>query len=155
MRWCLPNCVQVLGLWTVLCLGQMAVAASFPRDVPLVSISVSTRAIKLDSAWSLGMYKSETALDVHVTANCPHEVGVSFNGFVHRHGFRIRRDDISVFVNGAQVGSRVVSVVASTRATPASGVNVGIDLGFAVRNLQAYPAGRYRGVVAFQIMATP
>jgi len=82
-------------------------------------------------------------------------VGVSFAGFANRNGFRIRREDVFVFVNGVQVGSSVVSVVSSTQATPANGVNVPIDLGFAVRNMQTYPAGRYHGVVALQVMATP
>ena len=155
MRWYLPKGVLVLGSLAVLCFGQTAVAVSVPRAVPVVSISVSVRAIKLDSAWSLGMYKSETTLDVRVVANCPHEVGVSFEGFANRNGFRIRRDDMSVFVNGVQIGPSVVSVAASTQATPASGVDVPIDFGFAVRNMQTYPAGRYYGVVAFQVMATP
>ena len=155
MQWYLPNGVLVTGLLAVLCFGQTAVAVSSSVDAPVVGISVSVRAIKLDSAGSLGIYKSETTLDVHVVANCPHEVGISFAGFANRDGFRIRRDDVSVFVNGVQVGPRVVSVASSTRATPASGVNVPIDLGFAVRNMQTYPAGRYHGVVALQVMATP
>ncbi|MCH8217643.1 MAG: hypothetical protein IH892_12840 [Planctomycetes bacterium] len=155
MRWYLPNGVLVIGFWAVLCFGQTTVAMSFPLGAPAVAISVSVRSIKLDSAWSLGMYRSETTLDVHVLANGPHEVGISFEGFANRNGFRIRREDVSVVVNGVQVGPRPVSVTASTQATPASGVHVPIDLGFAVRNMQTYPAGRYYGVVAFQVMATP
>lgn len=155
MRWHFPNGVLVIGLLAVFGFGETAVAVSFPGDVPVVGISVSTRAIKLDSAWSLGVYKSETTLDVHVVANCPYDVGVTFAGFADRNGFRIHQDDIAVFVNGVQVGRRAVSVAASAQATPASGVIVPIDLGFAVRNMQTYPAGRYHGVVTLQVMATP
>ena len=155
MRWYVPNGVLVIGFMAVLCFGQTTLAMPFRGAAPAVAISVNARSIKLDSAWSLGMYRSETTLDLHVLANCPHEVGISFEGFVDRNGFRIRPEDVSVVVNGVQVGPRPVSVTASTQATPASGVHVAIDLGFAVRNLQTYPAGRYHGVVAFQVMATP
>jgi hypothetical protein len=147
--------LAIMGVLAVFCMTQTAVALSLSGRVPVVDISVNARKIKLDSATSVGMYKSETALDVRLTANCPHQVGVSFKGFANRRGVRIRREDVSVFVNGVRVSSRLVPVVASSQATPPSGLNVPIGLGFAVRNLQAYPAGSYHGVVALQVMATP
>jgi hypothetical protein len=62
---------------------------------------------------------------------------------------------MSVTINGIQVNGRPVPLASSRRATPADGVDLPIGMGFSVRNLTSYPAGKYVGVMAFRVMAIP
>jgi hypothetical protein len=60
-----------------------------------------------------------------------------------------------VTINGISVSDRPVLVAASQRPTSAGGIDLPIGMGFSVRNLMNYPAGKYVGVVAFRVMAVP
>jgi hypothetical protein len=139
----------------VLGLNQMSIAERSLLGEPYAGISFGSKVIELDRTWSLQSRHARANLEARIVANCAHEICVSFDGFVNADGARIRKEDMAVTINGISVSERPVLVASSGKSTPAGGIDLPIGMGFSVRNLMDYPAGKYVGVVAFRVMAVP
>jgi len=62
---------------------------------------------------------------------------------------------VSFTVNDIPVDTQPVPIAASKRGTSVGGADLPVAMGFSVKNLMNYPAGKYVGVVAFRVMAIP
>jgi len=97
-------------------------------------------------------------LEAHIVANCPHYVAISFSGFTRTSdGDSIPAENISIAVNGVNVpvNGRRVPIANSFKPTPKEGVDIPVDIEFELKRGVKYPAGKYKGTLAFLVATRP
>ncbi|MFC1765152.1 hypothetical protein ACFL6U_24155 [Planctomycetota bacterium] len=146
---------MVIGLATVLCLGQTALAGvSLLSADAFVRLSVDSQDLVLPAAAPQGAYQGEVRFNAYVYANCRHLVCVSFDGFKTKWGNEIRPEDTFVEVDGKSipVGSISPVPVCGLRGAAKGGSDIPINLNLRVNNMKDYPAGKYEAVVEVLVL---
>jgi len=145
-------------LAAMVCLVVAGSASAQIRVEPFVKVTMPQEVVDLGTAWGPGVKRLAARLQTHVLANCPFHLSASFRGFRHEQGKAVvSAQDMQVAINGKQVSSVTgrVAIASSSKPTPASGIDVPVDLQVGVKGCEYYPAGRYNGVLVITVMAGP
>jgi len=125
---------------------------------PFVGISVKPDKLYLGTVSPLSCDNLPAKLEAHIVANCPHQVKASFTAFKRgRSGVSIDPKHASIVINGVNVpvAGSAVAVIKSDSPTPPEGVDVPLDIKFAVGGALHYPAGPYKGNLVLTITTKP
>lgn len=141
-----------------ICLAVVNSAAAVNMEMPFVSVSLPRTPVHVGEVWGPGLNRAGAEFMAHVVANCPYHVEASFQGFRHEKGAAtMSPKHLSVAINGKNipVGTGRVQIAKGSKATPANGLDVPVDLQVGVTGLASYPAGRYSGALVITVMAAP
>jgi len=128
-----------------------------PLIAPFVKVTVPGGPLQLGDVWSGGAFQAGAEVKVHVLANCPYQVEASFRDLRRGAGNELLSPkQVMVAINGKQtsLGGKV-PVALSGLPTPASGMNIPVQLQVGVNNLMNCRAGRYNGTLVITVMAVP
>lgn len=154
-------CVMAVMLSSLAGIAQAVNPGIHPKMVfakPFVRMSVKPDKLDLGIIPPVGFGSLPAKLDVHIVANCPHQVRASFSLFTQQRGrvsrVSIQPEHMSVVINGVDVPitGRAVTIISSAGPTPAGGVHVPVDMKFSLASSLLYPAGPYKGNLILTIM---
>ena len=150
---------RLLSLYLLLVVGMSQVSrAALPfGGQPDVGITVDVQEVLLPNAAPIGQYVGEAHVNALVEADCPHSIGVAFDGFVNDDSQAVYTEKMSMQVNSGAIlaPGKMEELFGSNQPTPSGGATLPLTLTFRVDDLTRFPAGRYRCTISLTIMVLP